>query len=192
MENILSLKALPRKTNAAVKSLLAVTVVALSVVLPQLVHAATGAQGGAKWLPMYLPVLLGGCLLGQARGVGIGMLSPLVSFCLTAAFGHPMPALARLPFLAAELAVFGAVSGAFAAKIAQNARFAFPAVLCAQAAGRSSLLLCAVLFSRAAPFTPAVALAQIVTGLAGIVLQAAVVPLLVIGLRRLWRTRRND
>lgn len=66
------------------------------------------------------------------------MLSPVVSFLITSAFGNPMPALARLPFMVAELAVFAAVSGMFSEKIVKNAWLAFPAVLLAQVAGRGT------------------------------------------------------
>ena len=50
------------KTKITVKSLVSIALIALAVILPQIVHAAIGAPGGVKWLPMYLPVLLGGCL----------------------------------------------------------------------------------------------------------------------------------
>ena len=100
-------------TKITVKSLISVGVVALAVLLPQLVHLIAGASGGVQWLPMYLPVLLGGCLLGWKWGLGVGVLSPLVSFAITLLTGNAMPAASRLPYMMAELAVFAAVSGAF-------------------------------------------------------------------------------
>ena len=51
------------RLKITVKTLVSLAIVALAVLLPQLVHLAAGAQGGMQWLPMYLPVLLGGCLL---------------------------------------------------------------------------------------------------------------------------------
>jgi hypothetical protein len=60
---------------------------------------------------MYLPVLLGGCLLGWRWALAVGVLSPVVSFLITSLAGAPMPALPRLPFMMAELAVFALVSG---------------------------------------------------------------------------------
>lgn len=85
--------------TVSAKMLVSAGIVALAVLLPQLVHATLGAKGGAQWLPMYLPVIIGGCLLGFKWGLGIGVLSPIASFALTAAFGEPMPAAARLPYM---------------------------------------------------------------------------------------------
>ena len=102
IENILARKGISLKIRLTVKSLVSAGIVVLAVVLPQLVHLAAGASGGVTWLPMYLPVLLGGCLLGTWWGLGVGVLSPLVSFAVTSAMGNAMPAAARLPFMTAE------------------------------------------------------------------------------------------
>ena len=173
------------RVKITVKTLVSAGIVVLAVLLPQLVHLAAGQAGGVRWLPMYLPVLLGGCLLGWGWGLGVGLLSPLVSFALTSAWGAPMPALARLPFMMAELAVFAAVSGLFSDKIARNGWMAFPAVLLAAVSGRAFFLLLAVLFQSVAPFTPALVWSQIAEGLLALVLQAVLVPFLVMGLRAL-------
>ena len=71
------------KLKLTVKSIVSLGVVALAVILPQIFHAVLGAAGGVKWLPMYLPVMIGGCLLGVSWGAGVGALSPLVSFAFT-------------------------------------------------------------------------------------------------------------
>ena len=120
IENILARKGISLKIRLTVKSLVSAGIVVLAVMLPQLVHLAAGPSGGMTWLPMYLPVLLGGCLLGKWWGLGVGILSPLVSFAVTSAMGNAMPAAARLPFMTAELAVFAAVSGLFSEKISEN------------------------------------------------------------------------
>ena len=186
-----------QKNNAAaglkvtVKTLLSAAVIALAVLLPQAVHLAAGAQGGAQWLPMYLPVLLGGCLLGWRWGLGIGVLSPLVSFAVTSLAGSAMPAAARLPYMAAELAVFAAVSGLFSQKIAQNGWMAFPAVRLAQVAGRAVFLALAAIFQGVSSLSAAAVWAQIQTGLLGLLLQAVLVPLLVMGLRAVLLRNRE-
>ena len=193
LESILACKGVSVRTRITVKSLVAVGVVALAVLLPQLVHLAAGASGGVRWLPMYLPVLLGGCLLGTWWGLGVGLVSPLASFAITSAMGSAMPAAARLPFMMAELAVFAAVSGLFSKKIAENGWMAFPAVLLAAVSGRAFFLLLAVIFQNVAPFTPAMIWSQIQTGLLGLVLQAVLVPFIAMGLRVLInRDKSND
>lgn len=192
LENVLARKNCSLKIKVTVKGLVSLGIVALAVILPQLVHLALGQAGGVRWLPMYLPVLLGGCLLGWAWGLGVGIASPVVSFLITFAAGNPMPVLARLPFMAAELAVFAAVSGLFSKKIAENGWMAFPAVLFAQVSGRALFLLLAVLFQAVTPFTPALIWSQIQEGLLGMVLQAILVPLIVMGLRMLLNRDDHD
>lgn len=190
IESVLTRKNVSLKAKITVKSLLAAGIVALAVLLPQLVHIAAGAQGGAQWLPMYLPVLLGGCLLGWRWGLGIGVLSPLISFAVTSIFGNAMPAAARLPYMVAELAVFAAVSGLFSEKIAENGWMAFPAVLLAAVSGRATFLLLAAVFQSVSPLSAATAWAQIQAGRVGLVLQAVSVPLVVLGLSRLLREKQ--
>ena len=65
LESILTQRNVKTKTKIAIKSIVTVGIIALAVGLPQLVHLVAGAQGGMIWLPMYLPVLIGGCLLGK-------------------------------------------------------------------------------------------------------------------------------
>ena len=62
LENVLVRRNCSFKIKVTVKSFVSIGIVALAVILPQLVHLAAGQAGGVKWLPMYLPVLLGGCL----------------------------------------------------------------------------------------------------------------------------------
>lgn len=185
IESILTRKNVNVRAKITVKTLIAAGVVALAVLLPQLVHLIAGAPGGVQWLPMYLPVLLGGCLLGAGWGVGAALLAPVVSFLVTSAAGNAMPAAERLPYMMAELAVFAAVSGAFSGLIVKNAWAAFPAVLLAQVSGRLTFLTVAAVFQSVSPLSAAAVWTQIQTGLIGLVLQAVLVPVIVIALRAL-------
>lgn len=193
IESVLTARNCSWKKKITVKGGIAVGLVVLAFALPQIIHLALGQAGGVEWLPMYLPVLLGGCLLGTWWGLGIGIASPVVSFLLTSLWNSPMPALARLPFMMAELAVFAAVSGLFTKKIAQNGWMAFPAVLIAQVTGRAAFLLLVVIFQSVSSLTPALIWSQIQTGLLGLVVQAVLVPLIVMALRLLLvREGQND
>lgn len=185
IENALRSRQVSFKLGITVKALISAGIVALAVLLPQLAHLALGEQAGMRFLPMYLPVLLGGCLLGWQWGLGIGLLSPLVSYLITAAAGSPMPALARMPFMMAELAVFAVVCGVFSDKIARNGLMAFPAVLLAQLGGRSVFLLSAAAFSGVSPLNAAMVWGQIQTGFAGLLIQAVLAPVIIIGLKAL-------
>lgn len=183
-ESALTMRNLSVRTKTTYKTLVSAGLIALAVILPQLVHLALGQPGGVKWLPMYLPVLIGGCLLGAKWGLAIGVLSPLVSFLITTAAGNPMPAAQRLPFMMAELAVFALVSGLFTQKIAANGLWAFPAVILAQLCGRAAFLGLVTVTQSMTQFTPAMILGQIKTGFIGLAVQAVLVPLIIIGLRK--------
>ncbi len=179
IESVLTRKNVSVKLKITVKMLVSAGIIALAIGLPQLVHAVAGAQGGAQWLPMYLPVLLGGCLLGWQWGLGIGIVSPLLSFGITSLAGNAMPVAVKLPYMIAELAVFGAVSGVFSKRIAENSWMAFPAVLSAAVGGRTLFMTVAAVFQSVSPLSAAAVWSQIQTGLVGLVLQATLVPIIV-------------
>ena len=155
IENALIGKQLSLKLRITVKALISAGIIALAVILPQIAHLVAGEQAGVRLMPMYLPVLLGGCLLGSGWGVCIGALSPIVSYLITSAVSSPMPVLARLPFMMAELCVFALVCGAFEKKISRRPYLAFPAVISAEIAGRASFMLLVALFGKFTPFTTA-------------------------------------
>ena len=182
------LKGKPLKVRLSVKGTVAVLLAVAAVALPQLVHLAGGSSAGAAWLPMYAPVLLAGCLLGPAWGVGVGVVSPIVSFGFTSLFSAAaMPAAARLPYMALELAVFGLVSGMFSGLIQKNALYAFPAVICAQVAGRLCYFIAAVAFGQSAGTVWSI----IEGGMVGLFVQAAVIPAIVVLISLAVRHERN-
>ncbi|MBQ7653989.1 MAG: hypothetical protein IJS17_02840 [Clostridia bacterium] len=192
LENALVLRNYTSKKKFAVKTLVSLGLVVLAVALPQLVHLALGQPGGAKWLPMYLPVLIGGCLLGSKWALSVGILSPVVSFAFTSLFlGEPMPAAARLPFMVVELAVFAAVSGLFSKKISENGLWAFVAVACAQVSGRAVFLALAKIFDFATPFAFNMIVGQVKTGVIGLGVQLAIVPIIIVVLKKLME-RDNE
>lgn len=184
-ENALTYRNVTVGRRIAYKTLISAGLVALAVILPQIVHLALGQPGGVQWLPMYLPVLIGGCLLGAKWGFAVGAASPLVSFIITFASGTPMPMAERLPFMMAELAVFALVSGLFTKKIAENGLWAFPAVISAQITGRSVFLGLIALTQSFTSFTVPMIWSQIQTSFIGLAVQAVVVPIIIIGLRKL-------
>ena len=190
-ENALAYNNISFGKKIAYKTLVSAGLVALAVILPQLVHFALGQPGGVKWLPMYLPVIIGGCMLGAKWGLAVGVLSPLVSFLITSAIGNPMPIAARLPFMMAELAVFALVSGLFTNKIAKNGLWAFPAVILAQVTGRAVFLGLIALTQSMTNFTVPMIWSQIQTGFIGLLAQALIVPIIIIGLRKLM-VKDND
>ncbi len=190
LESVLARKNASVKSKITVKSVVAALLVVSAVALPQFVHLIAGASGGVTWLPMYLPVLIAGCLLGVKWGLGVGVMSPIVSYLITLAFGNPMPALTRLPFMIVELAVFAAVSGAFGKKIFDNAALAFPATLLACVSGRTVFVILAAIFGSAVNLPVSMVWTQIQAGFIGLIAQAVIVPFIIIGLSKLLRSER--
>lgn len=185
LEKILTQRNVSLKVKITIKSLVSAGLVTLACVLPQLVHLIAGAVGGVQWLPMYLPVVLAGCLLGTWWGLGVGIMSPIVSFLFTSLFGNPMPVLDRLPFMICELAMFAFVSGLFSKYILKNVLWAFPAVLFAEVIGRSFFLLLVLIFDSVTSLSISMVWAQVQTGMLAVILQSIIVPLIVIALSTL-------
>jgi len=92
------------KTSDLVKASL---FLALGLILPFIFHA-TGLPGQV-FLPMHIPVLLCGFILGPQYGVMVGMVTPLLSSLLTG-----MPPLFPIGFaMIFELGTYGLVGGYF-------------------------------------------------------------------------------
>lgn len=185
-ESVLLKKSDYLKESITIQTVIAAGLVALAVLLPLAVHSFLGAEGGMRWLPMYLPVLLGGCILGWKWGIGIGALSPLVSFAITALFGNAMPALSRIPYMLVELCVFALVAGAFSKKIVKNIWFALPAVVLAQVCGRGAFLVSSAIFQGVSSLSFVQAWTQVQTGISGILLQVVFVPAFLVVVRKVF------
>lgn len=184
IESILVKREAKAKTKLTVKSLLSVGLVALATILPMLVHLAVGAQGGMVWLPMYLPVVIGGVLLGTLWGVGIAATSPLVSFIITSIVSSPMPALSRLPFMIVELVVFALVCGLFSKLIAKKVWVTPIAVVSSIVAGRLVFLALVAIFESVNSLSVSMVLSQIVAGWPGVIMLVALTTILTLILNK--------
>ncbi len=173
------------KEKISVKFITYAVLTFAAISLPQLVHLTVGAAGGKMLLPMYLPVLVAGCIMGSTWGVAAGVASPLISYAITTLMGYSMPALAILPIMSVELAVFGLVSGLWSKKITSSAFFAIPAVICSQIAGRGLVVLFGALNG-----TVVASLNQVTSSWKGMLLQLVLVPLVAFAVKAL--TQKNN
>jgi hypothetical protein len=152
---------------------------ALAVLLPVGFHSV--GIGGRLFLPMHLPVLLAGFLVGPASGVVVGLLAPLISHLLTG-----MPPGYAVPLMSLELPAYGLIAGLTYHRLQMNI---YLSLLAAMIVGRLLFGLglfvlglfmelpysAAVFFSLAGP---------IVTGLPGIAIQLVLIPIIVTGVKR--------
>lgn len=86
------------------KMVYAAVILALSIAIPALSHF-TGLPGNI-FLPMHLPVLIGGLLLGPLYGLIVGVLAPILNFFLA-----NMPPVPILYIMIFELGAYGLFTG---------------------------------------------------------------------------------
>ncbi len=78
---------------------------AFGIILPMFFHTINLA--GNIFLPMHIPVLIGGFLLGPLYGGIVGLLTPILSGFMT---GMP-PLVPVMPIMAFELCAYGVITG---------------------------------------------------------------------------------
>ena len=76
--------------------------IALGIVLPMIFHMV---GVGSVFLPMHIPVLIGGFVLSLPFAIAVGVITPILSSLIT---GMP-PLFPVLPFMVFELATYGAM-----------------------------------------------------------------------------------
>lgn len=152
---------------------------ALAVLLPLGFHAL--GILGRVFLPMHIPVLLAGFLVGPFAGLIVGLLAPGISFILTG-----MPPTYAVPLMTLELAIYGLIAGLAYNRLRLNI---YVALLAAMILGRLmfglGLLVLGMFmelpYSAAAFFSASGAL---VAGLPGIAVQIVLIPIVVAALKR--------
>ncbi len=168
------------KPRLSYKAQTAATISAIigAVALPQVFHllgmvSGLGTVPGEVFLPMHIPVILVGLLAGPFAGAISGLLGPVVSFLLCG-----MPGAAMLPFMMTELCAYGLMAG-----LLRNVKMpCILKVLAVQVFGRAiraCAILAAVYVFGSHALNVSVIWTSIATGLIGLVLQWALIPLLV-------------
>ena len=153
---------------------------ALGIVLPLAFHAVPNA--GDVLQPMHIPVLLCGFLCAWPYALLCGAVTPVLSCLLT-----NMPTFADLPAMTAELALYAAVP-ALLRRVFPKAKgkpALYAALLAAMLTGRIVSGVLKAFFFRAGMYSLQMWLtASFVTAIPGILAQLALVPALVLLLRR--------
>ena len=154
--------------------------IALGVTLPQAFHAIPNA--GGIFLPMHIPVLVAGFVVGPVFGLADGILTPVLSHLI-----FHMPPAAVLPGMLCELAMYGLATGFFARIIkTKNVLLKIYAVLIlGMLAGRVTYGILNSLIFRAGSYSMQAWLsAAFITALPGIIIQLIVIPVLLLALSR--------
>lgn len=157
-----------------VKNLVAAgLLVAAGILLPIAFH--TFKLGGPVFLPMHIPVLLGGFMLPKNLAALVGLLTPFLSFLITS-----MPSFPFVFAMMAELATYGIVSSFLYRDLKWRI---YPALFGAMVSGRITSIIATWLITAGIlgmPFSLAkVMTALFITGLPGILIQLILIPGLV-------------
>jgi len=107
---------------------LAAMLLALGIVLPTI----TGPHLGSRLLPMHIPALLAGLVLGAKYGLVVGFLTPLLR---SVTFGMP-PLLPAATAMAFEIGTYGLIAGLIYHQVKQNVKTLYGALIVAMIAGR--------------------------------------------------------
>ncbi|MBR6531416.1 MAG: ECF transporter S component [Clostridia bacterium] len=172
-----------KRDSKTIKIAVGAMLTALSIVLPQVFHLTGIPQVGSIFLPMHIPVLLAGFMLGPVYASIIGALAPVISHLLT-----NMPAAARLPFMIVELLVYGLASGLFyhVFRLKEKRFGAVITLALSMLAGRLvyalALVVAAEFFGIEGGFMAAVT--ATVSGVYGIVLQFITIPPIVFACKK--------
>jgi len=165
---------------------------AIGLVLPQAFHFAPQVVPmvpiGAIFLPMHIPVLMCGLILGWKYGLVVGMITPILSHFFT---GGQMPALPMLQTMIFELGVYGAVTGLLIKIVRTKNEYAniYISMIIAMVAGRITFgVLNALIFQQGTYALQAWLNFAFIFAWPGIVIQLVFVPSIVFAIKKFTAT----
>ena len=154
---------------------------ALCLVLPFLTGQIR--EIGSMLCPMHLPVLFCGFLCGWPWGLAVGAVAPLLRSAL---FGMP-PMFPIAVSMAAELAVYGLVTGLLSARLPKKLGWTYVSLIAAMLLGRVAWGLVRLLLAglSGGAFTWAMFLSgALTTAIPGIIVQLILVPVIVTAVQK--------
>lgn len=167
------------KSNSNLQQLVrAALLIALGLILPQAFHSIKNA--GSIFLPMHIPVLIGGFLLNPYYAACVGVLTPFLSFLFTG-----MPPMPILYVMILELTGYAVVISLFHNKLKTSL---YPTLIIGMLSGRvlsilGNFVILHIFMSK--PFNiVSVASGLFITGLPGIIIQIILIPLIVYALQK--------
>lgn len=156
----------------------AALLIAIGLILPQVFHSIQNV--GSIFLPMHIPVLIGGFILNPYYALCVGIVTPILSSVFTG-----MPPIPSLYVMILELASYGL----FIPLLHNNVKIGvYPSLIGGMLAGRvisiiGNYLILHILMSRSFSITT-VAVGLFIKGIPGIVIQIILIPLIVYALKR--------
>lgn len=152
----------------------AALLLAVAIVLPVIFHSV--GMAGTIFLPMHIPILLAGFIVGPWYAAALGVLAPLINHLISG-----MPPIPVLYTMMLELVLFGLISGF----LYQKSHHILLSLICAMVVGRLAAGVGIYLMSL---FIPALSknfgfakyyAAAFITSLPGLILQIILIPIIV-------------
>lgn len=152
--------------------------IALGLLVPMAFHAVGGT--GPVFLPMHLPVLVGGFILSPVFALMVGVLTPLLSSVLTG-----MPVLMPMAFIMmVELGIYGLAVSLMKEKGVNHIVTLVGAMILGRiSAGIMVVILVGLVGIRFAPPVTFL-IGAVTTGLPGILIQLIFIPLLLTAVKK--------
>ena len=175
-----------KKKNPIFNMVLSALFLAMAFVLP--FFTGQIPQVGAMLCPMHIPVLLCGFICGPLWGLAVGGIVPLLR---SVTMGMP-PLFPTAVCMAFELATYGAVAGFLYKRLPKKPLYIYVSLLVAMVTGRlvwgAVMFICLGLTGGSFGFSAFLA-GAVTNAIPGIILQLILVPVIVMVLERLERSK---
>lgn len=161
------------------------TLSAMFLAMAFLLPFLTGSipQIGSMLCPMHIPVLLCGFFCGGPWGAAVGVIAPVLR---SAIFGMP-PMFPTALCMAAELAVYGLISGWLYRLLPKKKIYVYISLLTAMVAGRivwGLAMFCCMGLDPAIFGLEAFFAASVLNAIPGIIIQILLIPVIIIRLKK--------
>ncbi|MCD4711656.1 MAG: ECF transporter S component [Clostridiales bacterium] len=153
--------------------------IALGLVLPIAFHMFGGA--GPIFLPMHIPVLIGGFFLSPMLALSVGVLTPMLSGIIT---GMP-PIFPMMPIMMLELGIYGLTISVVKNNVTKNPYIALLAsMILGRVAAGFMVFVLSTFFAAKLPSAIIFITTSVTTGIPGIIIQLIIIPIVVIALNK--------
>lgn len=167
-----------KKSSNLYQMVRAALLIASGLLLPYFFHGIKDA--GSVFLPMHIPILIGGFVLNPYYALCVGILTPLLSHFFTG-----MPPFPFVYVMIFELASYGLFTSIFYSKIKIGV---YPSLILGMISGRLVNIVCNFLLLHiilSKPFNfGTVFTGLVIEGLPGIIIQIVLIPAIVYALQK--------
>lgn len=167
--------------NTTLRLVFSALFLALSIILPTVISMGS-QQLGQTLLPMHIPVMLAGFICGTPYGLAVGFIAPLLKSILTG-----LPVMSSAVSMAFELATYGALCGFMYKLFPKKIGFIYPTLIISMILGRIVNGFISYLIATSAEnefILESFITLTTVKALPGIIIQIAIIPLIIIALRK--------